>query len=585
MLKKIFYLIKDHKRKFILSLLLFFVASIFDLIGIGLIYPYIQVIEEPGIIANYIPIEKLNTFILSFTNYQIVLFISILLVVMYGIKSFITFKAQRAIQYYIYLITHNVKMKLYSAYLKADYEYHLENNSARLISKISGEVQNFTHSVLQSFLFALYDLFFLVALIIVIIITTPTLLLVVGALVFFFALFYRFTKNKTLEYGRIGTYANMDLTSYVNQGLRSTKIIKLNGVQNYFIKNAANTSEKIVHSSTSFYSFMILPKIALELLLIISLVGFVLFTILKNQGVGVLQSLTPLLATIAVASFRVIPSINRLINSVSKIKHGEACVNVVYEDMYNIEQDIEAKNFHIKKSDIYFENKIELRNVSFKYKNSDEYALHNVNLGIAKGQSIGIMGPSGAGKSTLVDIILGLLYPCNGDILVDGKSIYEDIKGWQNRLSYVPQMIYLLDDTIRKNIAFGVEEDDIDEKRLERVIEAAELKNFIDALPEGARTMIGENGVRLSGGQRQRLGIARALYKGAEILMFDEATSSLDNETEKIVTDAIDSLSGTKTMIIIAHRLTTLFGCDLIYKLDDGEVVEYGSYKEMVLKE
>jgi ABC-type multidrug transport system fused ATPase/permease subunit len=233
---------------------------------------------------------------------------------------------------------------------------------------------------------------------------------------------------------------------------------------------------------------------------------------------------------------------------------------------------------------MYLTKTVNLKNISYRYSGTSELALRDISLSIEKGQSIALIGKSGAGKTTLVDVILGLLKPDSGDISVDGVSIYGKLRSWQNLVGYIPQSISLLDESVERNIAFGVPEHMIDSDRLNKAIKAAQLEELIEQLPDGIKTSVGERGVRLSGGQRQRIGIARALYFGREILVLDEATSALDNETESLVTEAIRALSGTKTMIIIAHRLTTVEHCDRIYLLDKGRIVQSGSYREVVVE-
>jgi ABC-type multidrug transport system fused ATPase/permease subunit len=229
-----------------------------------------------------------------------------------------------------------------------------------------------------------------------------------------------------------------------------------------------------------------------------------------------------------------------------------------------------------------FVEEFTIDNVAYRYPNAPEESLKQVSLQIKRGQSIGLIGRSGAGKTTMVDVILGLLMPQSGDIRVDGVSIYEDIRAWQNLVGYVPQSIFLMDDTLEKNIAFGVPTDAIDRQRLYAAVESAQLSELVESLPDGLRTVMGERGIRLSGGQRQRVGIARALYHQREVLVLDEATAALDNETEKLVSESIKALGGAKTIIIIAHRLSTIEHCDCIYLMEKGCVVKSGTYPEVV---
>ncbi|MDV2993433.1 MAG: Protein glycosylation K [Chroococcidiopsis sp. SAG 2025] len=297
------------------------------------------------------------------------------------------------------------------------------------------------------------------------------------------------------------------------------------------------------------------------------------------------------------ASIRLLPSVSNTIYAFGIMRNSTYSVDKVYYDLKEIENlEVERgqkilderslrKLFDSKsysKCCLPFEQEIILDKITYRYPSATETNLKEISLHIKKGQSIGIIGKSGAGKTTLIDVILGLLAPETGNIRVDGKTIYNDLRSWQNLIGYIPQSIFLIDDTIEKNITFGVPDDLIDKPRLEKAIQSAQLEELIEQLPDGINTVVGERGVRLSGGQRQRIGIARVLYHEREILVLDEATAALDNETESLVSEAIRSLSGTKTMIIIAHRLSTLEHCDRVYSIEKGQVVKSGSYQEVV---
>jgi ABC-type multidrug transport system fused ATPase/permease subunit len=314
------------------------------------------------------------------------------------------------------------------------------------------------------------------------------------------------------------------------------------------------------------------------------------------------QNIIPVISIFAVASIRLMPSASQLISTFGMLRNSEYTLNKLYYDLKELELEPQEKkkgleishglslsrllNFQPHKSQaMAFIDKITIDRVSYRYSNNSNVVLKDICLTLRKGQSIAFIGKSGAGKTTLVDILLGLLTPERGDIRVDGISIYNDLRLWQNLIGYIPQSIFLIDDTIERNIAFGVPDHLIDAQKLEKAIQAAQLVELVEQLSDGVKTSVGERGVRLSGGQRQRIGIARALYHEREILVLDEATSALDTETENLVSEALKSLSSTKTMIIIAHRLTTVEHCDCIYLLDKGEIVKSGSYQEVVLEE
>jgi ATP-binding cassette, subfamily B, bacterial PglK len=286
------------------------------------------------------------------------------------------------------------------------------------------------------------------------------------------------------------------------------------------------------------------------------------------------------------------PAVGNLISSANGIRYNTHSLNVLYSDLKELEKTKVEESRQLdtinKKSTTFSLgklNQILLDRISYQYPNSQKNALEEVSLEIKQGESIGIIGKSGSGKTTLVDVILGLLTPQGGDIKADGVSVYNNLRSWQNMLGYVPQSIFLIDDTLERNIAFGVVDHEIDRDRLDRAIHASQLAEFVNELPLGLQTVVGERGVLLSGGQRQRIGIARALYYEREVLVFDEATAALDNDTESLVTEAIQSLSGQKTMIIIAHRLSTIERCDRIYMMQAGRIVKSGSYQEVVLNQ
>ena len=286
-----------------------------------------------------------------------------------------------------------------------------------------------------------------------------------------------------------------------------------------------------------------------------------------------------------------LPATGNTIGCISVIRYNIHSLDSLYSELKEaerFEQQSKVANPQSTLSSIEklgFQNQILIENLVFKYPNAETNALNSISMMIEKGHSIGLIGKSGSGKTTLVDVLMGLLSPQSGDILVDDVSVYTKLRAWQNLIGYVPQSIFLIDDTLERNIAFGVPDNQIDHERLTKAVAAAQLTEVIERLPMGLNTAVGERGVLLSGGQRQRVGIARALYHEKEILVFDEATAALDNETENLITDATKSLSGSKTIIIIAHRLSTIEHCDRIYRLEHGEITQSGNYQTVVLEQ
>jgi ABC-type multidrug transport system fused ATPase/permease subunit len=329
----------------------------------------------------------------------------------------------------------------------------------------------------------------------------------------------------------------------------------------------------------------------IETMLVLGLVGFTSISLIVYQN---LESLLPVLGIFTVASLRMVPAITGLVKGASTLRNSTYTLDRLYLEFKEIEsfQKEAVSQFSVamntrsrenyQKKNLTFRDRIVLDGVSYRYPEANEHALSDISLTLRKGESIAFIGKSGAGKTTLVDVILGLLLPQQGDIQVDDTSIYQNLRSWQNLIAYIPQSIYLIDDTIERNIAFGVPDEAIDGEKVEKAIQAAQLQDLIAELPEGMKTSVGERGVRLSGGQRQRIGIARAIYHDRPILILDEATSALDNETENLVSEAIESLAGVKTTIAIAHRLSTIQNCDRIYLMEKGKIVKSGTYQEVV---
>jgi len=312
----------------------------------------------------------------------------------------------------------------------------------------------------------------------------------------------------------------------------------------------------------------------MEILTITGLSALVISMVLQKQS---FTEIIPTLGLFAAAAFRVMPSINRLLGSLQTLIFSRAIISSVYEDF-----KLDAPDTPENKTVIPFKDQLELKNLGFQYPTAVRPSLQDVSLVVRRGEAVGFVGPSGAGKSTLVDVILGLFAPTSGTVLVDGLDIQDNLRNWQNQIGYVPQTIYLTDDTLRRNVAFGLGDENIDEQAVVNAIRLAQLEDFVASLPDKLGTVVGERGVRLSGGQRQRIGIARALYHNPSVLVLDEATSSLDTPTEHGVMQAVQALQGAKTVIIVAHRLSTVEYCDRLYRIEDSRMTEQGTFDEVV---
>ena len=358
------------------------------------------------------------------------------------------------------------------------------------------------------------------------------------------------------------------------QAIYGLKDVKVLNREEFFVRNYYETGKVGANVGRTYAVMNNIPRLLIETVFI---VGVLTFIIIYMKGGGNVASMVSTLAAFGVAAMRVLPSVNRINTYITEISYNQPSLDFVYQNLQEgmkTDAMLAQRRAYSQKEKLELRDKIELNHISFHYPDSDKNIFTDAHMEVPKGKSVGIMGTSGAGKSTIVDILLGLLHAQEGEITCDGVDIFKNYESWLAQIGYIPQSIYLIDESIRDNIAFGIDADKIDEKRIWEVLEEAQLKEFVEELPNGLDTTIGDRGVRLSGGQRQRIGIARALYHDPEILVFDEATSALDNDTEAAVMDAVNSFHGKKTMIIIAHRLNTIEKCDIIYKVEDGKLIQ-----------
>jgi len=394
-------------------------------------------------------------------------------------------------------------------------------------------------------------------------------------------LFLRITQKKTFDSGRVSREARNDMNRMVLQGLGGFKDARVLNREKLFLEQFHTFAES--NKDATIYQSVVksLPKPIIETLMVLGILTITLIMVYEGRS---FDQIIPVLTLFGVAAVKLMPVFSVLIQQITTIRYSAPSVDAVCEDLDLLE--IKYKKFRdqiLKKAVKMPVNEgIELKSISYKYPKSDEYAVENINLTIPKGSAVAFVGASGAGKTTLVDIILGLLTPESGTIEVDGRDIYNNIRGWMKNIGYIQQSDYLFDEKIFRNIAFGIPDDEIDYTKLNSALNAAQLVEVVDRLPRGLKTRVGERGVRLSGGQRQRVTIARALYNNPQVLIMDEATSALDNITEKFVIEAIERLRGDRTIIMIAHRLTTVQNCDMIYLMEEGEIVANGTYDELI---
>ena len=590
-LSRLLYVIKEKRSQLVLMILIFLSGSLLDTVGIGLVGPFMGLANSPNIILENTFLHSIYTQLGFKSTTQFIGLLGLIIVFIFYLKSFLNFRMQEYVFKFSLEQSGYLVKRLLNAYLSVDYTFHLQRNTAGLIQTLVIETEKLSGEILIPLLISVSNaavLSFLLLLLAWTSLLGTTVIL--GIFIITFTITSQF-KDKMSSWGKQGSSAQTEVIRVINHSLGGLKETRIFGCEPYFNQQIEVNANKYAQTISSVLVFGNLPRILIEALLITFLVGFTSIFLTFSQNP---QSLTSVLSVFAIASIRMLPAASAIVGSYATIRSNSYVVDKLYMDLIEVENIEESKQLMpslnaggLTHKSTYplmsFEDKVVLDRVTYTYPNSQKTSLQDISLVVKKGQSIALIGKSGSGKTTLVDVILGLLKPQSGDIKVDDVSIYQNLRSWQNLIAYIPQTIFLMDDTIERNIAFGIPDNQIDSQRLKDAIAAAQLSQLISELPDGLKTVMGERGVRLSGGQRQRVGIARALYHEREILVLDEATAALDNETEKLVNDAIKSLSGTKTMIIIAHRLSTVEHCDCIYLMDKGRLLKSGSYQEVVL--
>ncbi|MEM6451584.1 MAG: ABC transporter ATP-binding protein [Cyanobacteria bacterium P01_D01_bin.105] len=593
-LSRLSYLIQGQRYRLALLMGLFLVSSSLESVGIGLIGPFIAVASQPEIIHSTMGISQAYS-LLGFTserNFLILFGLLIIFVILF--KNGFVFLVQRQIFVFGYDQQNNLRSRLMNAYLRVPYPFHLKHNTSTLIHNVAGETSKFSHALLLPLVFSLSHLTVILALIALLAATNIFATLSVTGILLLVFLIVSLFKKRIAVWGQNGSKAESETIRIINHSLGGIKETRLFGCESYFEKQFSKASKQLSSSAANTQIFSSLPRYLLEVFIITFLISFVLISLVLSDNI---QSAIATMSVFGFASFRLLPAASSVLGGYTSIKNNAHVVDKIYLDLLEVDKVnavssySEIEYLHTRQQShpqtrnsqkVSFNHEICLNGVTYYYPATSAAALTDVSLNVKKGESIGIVGKSGAGKTTLVDVILGLLEPQSGDIQVDNVSVLQNIRHWQNMIGYIPQSIFLIDDTIERNIALGIPDEEIDREKLNKSIKAAQLADLLADLPDGGETMVGERGVRLSGGQRQRIGIARALYYERDILVLDEATSALDNETENLVSQAISALSGDKTMIIIAHRLTTLRHCNRIYGMAKGRITKVESYCEMM---
>ena len=565
-------LVPTERRRLVYIWVLILLGMFLETFSLGLIIPFIGLLSQENYRES---IPAVFEFFGNPSQRDMLLYAMVAIAVVYVLKSIFLYYSAYTQRRFIYQTSGRLTQAAFETYLRQPYAYHLERNSATLIRNVEN-ARSIIGGGLDPALVLLTDGLVATGLFVMLLVVEPLGTLCVLVLFIVAGLGFQLsTRKRIAQWGKARKFHAGKVLQHLQQGLSGAKEIKMLGRERKFLDDHEAHLKVSLDVDRRYVMLQSLPRLFFEA---VAVVGLAVLVIIMVSSGDEIKDVLPTLGLFAATAFRVMPSIGRVIASVQTIGYNKAFMKTVYSDSLLPRDVSQSESSHLS-----FKREIEVRNVSFKYASAHRPSLSGVNIKIGKGEAVGIIGASGAGKSTLVDVLLGLLSPEIGEILVDGVDIQNNLRSWQDHIGYVPQTIYLVDDTLARNVAFGLPDDLVDHDAVARSIKAAQLDEFVATLPDGINTIVGERGVRLSGGQRQRIGIARALYNDPEILVLDEATSSLDTETEQGVMDAVKELLGTKTIVIIAHRTTTVSYCTKVYKMDKAQIVGSGLPSEMTL--
>lgn len=581
MLQKISYMFDKRQKRQMLGLAgLILIGGVLETMSVSMMLPVVQVIMDPDDLMSNEYVSKIVEMLHIDSGRQLIILMLGALIALFVIKN-----AYLLFQTYVQntFVTRNrnrMISRVMREFLNRPYEEYLGADIPTVFRLTDSDIPNAFELILvmiQMLTEVVVTVFICCALVIV----SPVMCLFIVVIFLGMTLMItRVLKPRLNEIGRRNQSIQSRIAKWRIQSIYGLKDVKVLHREEFFVRNYYESGAIGANVARNYAVLNNLPRLLIETVFMAAMLLFVMLYMLRGGDITVL---IPQLTAFAVAAIRIMPSASRINTYLSQIAYSQPCLDYLYENLTaEMKADVNGsvtgltsggQSVTVRKP-LELKDKIVLDHISFTYPNTEKPIFTDAHMEVHKGQSVGIMGPSGAGKSTIVDILLGLLHAQEGTITCDGVNIFDDYPAWLGKIGYIPQAIYLIDESIRDNIAFGIDAEKIDDKRIWEVLEEAQLKEFVEELPEGLETTIGDRGVRISGGQRQRLGIARALYHNPEILVFDEATSALDGDTEKAVMDAVNSFHGRKTMVIIAHRLNTIAKCDVIYKVENEKIVE-----------
>ncbi|MBX3675649.1 MAG: ABC transporter ATP-binding protein [Rhodocyclaceae bacterium] len=554
-----------------------------EVLGIGLIASFIGVLNDPAILQNSALGQRLMSLFGLVGSSDLAQKVGIVLLAIFIFKNvflgFMVYVQARFLSKKEAMLSR----QLFQSYMDTPYTFHMERNTADLLRNINQEVSHFFTGVLMPALSLLAEFIVLLFILALLVAVDPLVAIsTLGVMGFVAAAYSVLVRRHTVSLGNRRRIASGLRIKWVQQGLGALKEAKVSGREGFFVDSFHSSSLEYVRAGRIMAVVNAAPRLVMETVAVAIMLSIVVIS--QSQG-NSLQSVLPILTLFAMAAMRVIPSLNRIIPAINQIRYFHKAVDSVYEDLARHRVPADAnlrRQSELMAAGEKFHAELIFNDVWFTYPGALAPALRGVSFSIPRGRSSAFVGPSGAGKTTVIDLMLNLLNPDSGQILVDGRTLQEIGVTWQRAIGYVPQTIYLLDDTIRQNIAFGVPPAEIDDERVVKVLAQARLDGKVSTLPLGINSMVGERGILLSGGERQRIGIARALYHHPDILVFDEATSALDNQTEREIAETLEGIRGQVTLVMIAHRLTTVRNCDRLFFMVGGTIVSSGKYDELM---
>ena len=577
-LKKLRVLLdKKQKRTMVGLMVLMVIGAFLQTAGVGLLVQVVNIAIDPEAVQNSAVASRVYKMLGSPDYQTFAVAIMALLIAVFVIKNVFLFVQQKLTFAFVYTNQFRTSERMMRNYLRRSYEFYLNADTAVVQRSITSDVNNM-YALILALLQMMSDGVVSLFIIIYCFWTNGTMTMLLAAVMLLVMVCVKLVLKPIMyKAGKDNQDYYSGLFKWISQTVQGIKEVKIATKEQYFVDEYKKCGKGYVDAVQRYSLYNNIPKLLIESACVATMVGYMIYLVLS--GVSTENMLT-VFSTLAAAAFVLLPCVNRINNQMNSIAYFEPFFMGVSD---NLQDEISGDKVDMtfatdEKEKLPVEKSIELKDITYAYPNTDKLIFNHADLTIPVGSSVGIVGTSGAGKSTVVDILLGLLQVKSGSVLADGVDTRTQYRKWLKNVGYIPQMIFMLDDTIRKNVAFGVPEDQIDEKRIWEVLKEAQLDEFIKTLPEGLDTGIGERGIRLSGGQRQRIGIARALYNNPEVLILDEATSALDNDTEAAIMESINRLHGKKTLIIIAHRLQTIEKCDLVYRVEDGKAtLERGS--------